>query len=84
MGDLAVLHADDAVCEAAGEFVVVGDEEEGGLAILKVVEEPCDDLGGGGGVEVAGEFVGEEDGGLVAYRLFDTWNLLRSWNLLCS
>ena len=44
---------------------VVGDEEDGLAAFFVLAEEDVHDGASGGGVEVAGGFVGEEEGGLI-------------------
>ncbi len=49
-----------------GDRVVVGDDDEAVGALLVELEEEVDDLAAGGGIEVAGRFVGEEEGGVVA------------------
>ena len=53
---------DDAAAGVVGENWIVGDEDEGGSFNAIEVEEKLQDVGTVGGVEVAGGFVGEDDG----------------------
>ena len=46
-------------------FLAVGDEHDGCFFAAGELGDQIDDHGAGGGVEVAGGFIGEEDGGLV-------------------
>ena len=62
--DLAVAHGDDAV-GGFGDGGVVGDEDHGVFALMMDAAEEVHDLGGVLGIEVAGGFIGEEDGGFV-------------------
>jgi hypothetical protein len=62
-GDDAVADGDDAVGEL-GDVGLVGDDDDGVALGVEIVEERHD-LVAGLGVEVAGGFVGEDDGGLV-------------------
>ena len=62
MGDLAVAHVEDAVGDLGG-FGVVGDHEDGLVEVLGGGAEHFEDGVGVLGVEVAGGFVGEDDGG---------------------
>jgi hypothetical protein len=58
-GDLTVGQGDFAVSEA-GEALVVGDDDEGFSSFGDEGEEQLHDVAAGGGVEVAGGFIGEE------------------------
>ena len=60
----------DGARAARGEPRLVGDEDDGVAAPVQLVEEP-DDLLAGGGVEVAGGLVGEEERGLAHERAGD-------------
>src|SRR6202034_2590047 len=62
-GDAAVVHADD-VPAALGDGHVVGGDHEGGAVLGVEVQQQVDDLGSGGGVEVSGGLVGQEQAGL--------------------
>src|SRR5690606_10274724 len=59
--DVAVLEADDALA-AGGDAVVVGDHDDGHALAVQLLDDLEDGLAGGG-VEVAGGLVGEEDDG---------------------
>ena len=48
-----------------GDFFAVGDENDGGFFFSGELGDEIDDHGAGGGVEIAGGFVGEKDRGLV-------------------
>lgn len=61
---LSVAQVED-VGAAGGEFEVVGDEDEGGAGFVVEVEEEVDDVAAVAAVEVAGGFVGKEQGGAV-------------------
>ena len=61
MNELSVAEVEAAVAEGGG-LGAVGDEEEGGLVAVAEVAHELEDGLAGGGVEVAGGFVGEEDG----------------------
>ena len=69
-GNLAVLKADLAIAEG-GEVFVVGDDDEGD-ALTVEFEEEIDDFGAGGGVEVAGGLIGEDNFGVVDDGAGDT------------
>jgi len=58
--DLAVAHGDHAAA-AFGEREIVGHHDECGPALAVQGEHQVDDLFAGGGVEIAGRFVGEQD-----------------------
>ena len=64
VGDLAVAHVEDAVCDLGG-LGVVGDHEDGLVELATGFAEHLKDGVGVFGVEVAGGFVGEDDGGTV-------------------
>ena len=64
MGDLAVAHVEDAVGDLGG-LGVVGDHEDGLVELAAGLAEHLEDGVGVLGVEVAGGFVGEDDGGTV-------------------
>ncbi len=61
---LAVLHVELGV-EEGGEGGAVGDGDDHGVGLGCEIEEQLADCSAGFGVEVAGGFVGEEEGGLV-------------------
>jgi hypothetical protein len=63
-GDLTVGQRDFAVSEA-GEALVVGDDDEGFSSFGDEGEEQLHDFAAGGGVEVAGGFIGEEQAGVI-------------------
>ena len=70
--DGAIGKADDALA-AAGQIHIVGDDDKGGVGASGVFFRlPCqqqiDDFGAGGGIEVAGGLVGEDDGGARGQR----------------
>ena len=60
----------DLAGDAAGEFVVVGDHEDG-LALAHHVFEEAEDRVGSAGVEVAGGLVGDEDGRVIGHGAGD-------------
>ena len=62
--DLAVAHGDDAV-GGMGDGGVMGDEDHGVFALVMDAAEEVHDLGGVFGVEIAGGFVGQENGGFI-------------------
>src|SRR5712671_7877537 len=63
--ELSVGQDGDAGGEAFGEGSLVGDHDDGHAeGVLDFAEEE-EDLLAGGGVEIAGGLVGEEDGGLI-------------------
>ena len=49
---------------ARREFGVVGDQNERRAALLMAAEQKLDDVASGGLVEIAGRFVGNDDGGI--------------------
>ena len=59
MVDDAVFHDDDAL-GAGGDFIAVGDEDDGFAVGVEFVEE-VEDFEAGLGIEVAGGFVGEDE-----------------------
>src|SRR5437868_3830468 len=58
-GDLSVADVDDAV-RAGGDIRLVRHHEDGVAGFVEPVEE-VEDLEAGGGIEVAGRLVGEQD-----------------------
>src|SRR4051812_16297523 len=62
--DAAVVELDDAV-GAGGDLGVVGDHDDGLVALGAEVGDGVEDFFAGGAVEVAGGLVGEEDVGVV-------------------
>jgi len=60
--EAAVDEADPAV-GGPGYLLAVGDEDDGGLFPPGQGGEEIDNGGAGGGVQIAGGFVGEDDGG---------------------
>src|SRR5712671_7549146 len=63
--ELSVGQDGDAGGEAFGEGSLVGDHDDGHAeGVLDFAEEE-EDLLAGGGVEIAGGLIGEEDGGLI-------------------
>ena len=73
--DAAVAQRDRRV-GALRQLRVVRDEDDGGLAAAVDVEQEIDDLVPGGGVEIPGRFVGEQDGGIVGEGASDGDTLL--------
>lgn len=61
--ELSVAHEEESF-GAPGDFEVVGDHDDGLSGVVEGLEE-VDDFASGGGVEVAGGFVGEDDFGFV-------------------
>src|SRR5438105_13887907 len=59
-GHPAVVQAKDAVGRAAGQLLVVGDEQQRRTTGADVIDQEGDDLGGGLAVEVAGRLVGDQ------------------------
>ena len=55
----------DAAVGGGGDRLAVGDKENGGFFFASEAGDELDDGGTGGGVEIAGGFIGEKDGGLV-------------------
>src|SRR5712671_7942208 len=63
--ELSVGQDGDAGGEAFGQGALVGDHDDGHAeGVLNFAEEQ-EDLLAGGGVEIAGGLIGEEDGGLI-------------------
>src|SRR5690348_14051985 len=62
VGDEVAVEHVDAPAGAGGDGVVVGDDDDGGALVVEFLEQG-EDGGAGGGVEVAGGLVGEQDGG---------------------
>ena len=62
--DAAVDELDLAI-GGGGNRLAVGDEDDGGFFFASEAGNEFDDGVTGGGVEIAGGFVGEKDGGLV-------------------
>jgi len=62
--DATVDEADLAI-GSLGHLLAVGDEDHGGFFPAGENREQVNDLGAGGGVEISGGFVGEENGGAV-------------------
>src|SRR6267154_252133 len=75
VGDLAVAHVEDAVGDLGG-FGVVGDHEDGLVELAAGLAEHLEDGVGVFGVEIAGGFVGEDDGGAVDEGAGDGYALL--------
>src|SRR5882757_10544218 len=66
--ELAIGQDGDAGGEAFGQRALVGDHDDGHAeGVLDFAQEEKDLLAGGG-VEIAGGLVGEEDGGLIYER----------------
>jgi len=61
----ATVDEGDPAIGGSGNFFAVGDENDGGFFFSGELGDEIDDHGAGGGVEIAGGFVGEKDGGLV-------------------
>jgi hypothetical protein len=61
----ATVDEGDSAIGGSGNFFAVGDENDGGFFFSGELGDEIDDHGAGGGVEIAGGFVGEKDGGLV-------------------
>ena len=47
------------------QAVVVGGQQDGGVVLLRQVAEEVEHFAGGCGIEVAGDLVGDEEGGAV-------------------
>ena len=62
--DTTVDEGDSAV-RTGGDRLAVSDKENGGFFFASEAGDEVDDGGAGSGVEIAGGFVGEKDGGLV-------------------
>ena len=63
--ELSIRQDGDAGSEAFGQGALMGDHDDGHAeGVLNFAEEE-EDLLAGGGVEIAGGLVGEEDGGLI-------------------
>ena len=56
---------DDSAVGSGGDRLAVSDKEDGGFFFASEAGDEVDDGGTGSGVEIAGGFVGEKDGGLV-------------------
>ena len=67
--DPAVQHVDDAA-SLRGQALVVGHDEEGGAVAIEPAKE-VEDLAAGGGVELTGRLVGEQDRRPVGQRAGD-------------
>jgi hypothetical protein len=61
----ATVDEGDPAIGGSGNFFAVGDENDGGFFFSGELGDEIDDHGAGGGVEIAGGFVGEKDRGLV-------------------
>ena len=61
----ATVDEGDSAIGGSGNFFAVGDENDGGFFFSGELGDEIDDHGAGGGVEIAGGFVGEKDRGLV-------------------
>jgi hypothetical protein len=61
----ATVDEGDPAIGGSGNFFAVGDENNGGFFFSGELGDEIDDHGAGGGVEIAGGFVGEKDRGLV-------------------
>ena len=61
----ATVDEGDPAIGGSGNFFAVGDEDDGGFFFSGELGDEIDDHGAGGGVEIAGGFVGEKDRGLV-------------------
>ena len=61
----ATVDEDDPAIGGSGNFFTVGDENDSGFFFSGELGDEIDDHGAGGGVEIAGGFVGEKDRGLV-------------------
>ena len=55
----------DLAIGGGGNRLAVGDEKNGGFLFASEAGDELDDGGTGGGVEIAGGFIGKKDGGLV-------------------
>jgi hypothetical protein len=62
--DAAVDEGDPAI-SGSGNFFAVGDKYDSCFFAAGELRDQIDNHGAGGGVEIAGGFVGEKDGGLV-------------------
>ena len=61
----ATVDEGDPAIGGSGNFFAVGDENDCGFFFSGELGDEIDDHGAGGGVEIAGGFVGEKDRGLV-------------------
>ena len=61
----AAVDEGDATIGFGGDFFAVGNEYDSCFFAAGELGDEIDDHGAGGGVEIAGGFVGEKDGGLV-------------------
>jgi hypothetical protein len=61
----ATVDESDPAIGGSGNFIAVGNENDGGFFFSGELGDEIDDQGAGGGVEIAGGFVGEKDRGLV-------------------
>jgi hypothetical protein len=61
----ATVDEGDPAIGGSGNYFAVGDENDGGFFFSGELGDEIDDHGAGGGVEIAGGFVGEKDRGLV-------------------
>jgi len=59
-----------------GECGIVGDEDERAAALAMAAEQKLDDVGAGRFVEIAGRFVGDDDGRIGRQRPGDRHALL--------
>lgn len=55
----------DAAVGGGGNFLAVGDEDDGGFLLAGKPGDEFDDGGAGGRVEIARGFIGEKNGGLM-------------------